>query len=66
MERKEFGTLSETMATLRRQGGSRAFMRGLLWRNAFAICGVFILGEVGERMPPHLFPHRYDFAVSFG
>jgi hypothetical protein len=58
-QRKTYGSLSETAATLYREAGPLRFFRGWAWRTGRMICAVFIMNECKVQLAPLLFPHHF-------
>lgn len=59
IQRKEYGSLSETARTLFKESGPARFFRGWGWRTGRMICAVFIMNECKVQLAPLLFPHHF-------
>lgn len=59
IERKTYGSLSDTAKALYEEAGARRFFRGWAWRTGRMICAVFIMNECKVQLAPLLFPHHF-------
>lgn len=59
IERKRFGTFSETAKTLFQEDGFKRFFKGWNWRTGRMICAVFIMGECKNLLSPLMFPQYF-------
>jgi hypothetical protein len=59
IERKRFGSFSETARTLFAEGGLGRFFSGWSWRTGRMMCAVFIMGECKTILSPLMFPKYF-------
>lgn len=60
VERKTYGTVTETAKNLYAKGGIQIFYRGATLRCFRQICAAFILDKAREVLSPLLFPHAFE------
>eukprot|EP00667_Euglena_gracilis_P016774 EG_transcript_17596 len=59
IERKAYGSLSETAQALYKEAGAGRFFRGWTWRTGRMICAVFIMNECKVQLAPLMFPYHF-------
>jgi hypothetical protein len=62
IERKQYGTLTETAKTLLKEGGPQRFFSGWHWRTGRMICAVYLLSSCKDIFAPIMFPHHFKDA----
>jgi solute carrier family 25 carnitine/acylcarnitine transporter 20/29 len=60
VERKNYGSLSQTARSLLADGGPSRFFRGWAWRTGRMMCAIFIMTECKTRLSPIMFPHYFE------
>lgn len=64
VEQKRFRGMSDTAATLWREGGVQKFYRGVVFRCLRQICAVFILDKARVSLAPLMFPKAFEGAEN--
>eukprot|EP00466_Bigelowiella_natans_P005045 jgi/Bigna1/36786/e_gw1.16.149.1 len=59
VERKTFGTFTQTFKALHKEGGITAFYRGATFRYGRMVCAVFMLDKLRATLGPIMFPGAY-------
>lgn len=59
IQRKTYGTLTQTFSTLMKNGGPSRFFSGWTWRTGRMCCAMGIMTECSVRVPKLLFPHHF-------
>lgn len=59
IERKKFGSFTETARTLFSEGGFKRFYSGWSWRTGRMMCAVYIMGECKTILSPLMFPKYF-------
>eukprot|EP00941_MAST-03F_sp_MAST-3F-sp1_P002130 g2130.t1 len=60
IERKTYGTLTETAKRIMQDSGPSGFFRGWAWRTGRMCCAMFIMSECKARLSPIMFPQYFE------
>ena len=60
VERKRYGTMTQTARAIHSEYGVGGFFNGWFWRTSRMICAVFIISESKRRLAPLVFPQYFE------
>lgn len=60
VERKRYGSLTETARSIHAENGFGGFFRGWAWRTGRMMCAIFIMSECKLRLSPIMFPQYFE------